>query len=96
MKDKQYCVYLLTNTHNTVLYTGVTDDLQRRGLEHKSGAGGAFIKNYNNLFNRVIFLPVSAGWKPCLSAWKPFGLRQQSDLSDFYGLRQGFIPPGRS
>jgi putative endonuclease len=47
MSDKQYCVYLLTNTHNTVLYTGVTDDLQRRVLEHRSGTGGAFTKKYN-------------------------------------------------
>jgi putative endonuclease len=47
MSDRQYCVYLLTNTHNTVLYTGVTDDLQRRVLEHRSGTGSAFIKKYN-------------------------------------------------
>ena len=47
MSDRQYCVYLLTNTHNTVLYTGVTDDLQRRVLEHRSGTDSAFTKKYN-------------------------------------------------
>jgi putative endonuclease len=47
MKDKQYCVYIMTNTHNTVLYTGVTDDLQRRVLEHRSGKGSVFTKKYN-------------------------------------------------
>jgi predicted GIY-YIG superfamily endonuclease len=26
----QYYVYIMTNQHNTVLYTGMTNDLQRR------------------------------------------------------------------
>jgi putative endonuclease len=37
----------MTNTHNTVLYTGVTNNLQRRVLEHKSGAGSKFTGKYN-------------------------------------------------
>jgi len=44
---KEYCVYIMTNVHNAVLYTGVTNNLQRRVLEHKSGEGGAFTKKYN-------------------------------------------------
>ena len=47
MKDRQYCVYIMTNAHNTVLYTGVTNSLQRRVLEHKSGAGSKFTGKYN-------------------------------------------------
>jgi putative endonuclease len=43
----QYLVYILTNKNNTVLYTGVTNDLQRRMFEHKSGEGGKFTKRYN-------------------------------------------------
>ena len=45
MKGRQYCVYIMTNAHNTVLYTGVTNSLQRRVLEHKSSAGSKFAKN---------------------------------------------------
>ena len=47
MSEKQYYVYLMTNAHNTVLYTGVTNKLQRRVLEHKSGKGSEFTKKYN-------------------------------------------------
>ena len=47
MSDREYCVYIMTNAHNTVLYTGVTNNLQRRVLEHKSGTGSEFTKKYN-------------------------------------------------
>lgn len=46
MQARQYCVYIMTNAHHTVLYTGVTNELQRRVLEHKDGKGG-FTKKYN-------------------------------------------------
>jgi len=44
---KQYCVYIMTNSHNKVLYTGVTNNLARRVYEHKNGLGGIFTKKYN-------------------------------------------------
>jgi putative endonuclease len=37
----------MTNKNHTVLYTGVTNNLQRRVLEHQAGEGGAFTKKYN-------------------------------------------------
>ena len=47
MSDKQYCVYIMTNSHHTVLYTGLTNNLQRRVLEHRTGKGGGFTGKYN-------------------------------------------------
>ena len=44
---REYCVYIMTNARNTVLYTGVTNSLKRRSLEHRSGNGGAFTKRYH-------------------------------------------------
>lgn len=47
MGSKLYCVYILTNSRHTVLYTGVTNNLERRLSEHKSKTGNAFTKKYN-------------------------------------------------
>ena len=45
--NDQYFVYIMTNKHNTVLYTGATNDLKRRAYEHRTGHGGGFTSRYN-------------------------------------------------
>jgi len=47
MKLNLYYVYILTNTYNKVLYTGVTNDLVRRCYEHKSKIVKGFTQKYN-------------------------------------------------
>ena len=47
MKIHIYYVYILTNTHHTVLYTGVTNDLGRRCLEHRQKKIKGFTQKYN-------------------------------------------------
>ena len=46
MGEKKYIVYILTNLHNTTLYTGVTNNLLRRVQQHKRGEGGQFSRRY--------------------------------------------------
>ena len=43
----QYYVYIMTNEHDKVLYTGITNDLKRRVYEHKEKLINGFTKKYN-------------------------------------------------
>ena len=56
MKNREYCVYIMTNAHNTVLYTGVTNDLKRRVHQHKTGQGSSFAKKYN--LHKLVYFEV--------------------------------------
>jgi len=49
-----YFVYIMTNKPNGTLYVGVTNNLERRVYEHKTGRGGVFTKKYK-LYNLVFF-----------------------------------------
>ena len=44
--SNQYYVYIMTNEHHTVLYTGITNDLGHRAYEHRTGQGGHFTSKY--------------------------------------------------
>lgn len=44
----KFFVYILSNSHHTVFYTGFTNDLVRRVFEHKNGVyEKSFSKKYN-------------------------------------------------
>ena len=47
MTFKTFAVYILANSRNTVLYTGVTSYLPRRIAEHKLHTVPGFTKQYN-------------------------------------------------
>ncbi|PYP19530.1 MAG: hypothetical protein DMD53_14045 [Gemmatimonadetes bacterium] len=49
MSITQYYVYILTNKNHTVLYTGITNDLQKRTWEHKTGLGSKFTTRYRTV-----------------------------------------------
>ena len=43
----KYYVYMMSNISNTVLYTGVTNDLERRIVEHRTPDERSFTTRYN-------------------------------------------------
>jgi putative endonuclease len=47
MIENRYYIYILTNKYNTVIYTGVTNDLNRRMIEHRNKTGSKFTAKYN-------------------------------------------------
>ena len=51
---KLYYVYILTNKNNTVLYTGVTNDLRVRVYQHKNKMNKGFTARYN-IYKLVYF-----------------------------------------
>jgi putative endonuclease len=44
---RAYYVYIMTNNYNTVLYTGITNNLERRVHEHKNKLIPGFTAKYN-------------------------------------------------
>jgi putative endonuclease len=53
MRDRTYCVYIMSSLSRT-LYTGVTNDLERRVFEHKERRPGSFTARYRA--NRLVYL----------------------------------------
>ncbi len=61
--DKLYYIYIMTNKWNTVLYIGMTNNLERRVSEHKNKLSKGFTAKYN--VNKLIYyewtnIPIAA------------------------------------
>ncbi len=65
MRYRTYFVYIMSSLSRT-LYTGVTNHLERRGLEHKEGRRGSISARYN--VNRLVYFEAglchSRAWLP--------------------------------
>ncbi len=46
LMPRTFFVYIITNRYNTVLYVGVTNNLDRRLLEHRSTYSDSFASRY--------------------------------------------------
>jgi len=53
--ERRYYVYIMASRSLT-LYTGITDDVCRRALEHKAGVFEGFTKHYN--IDRLVYYEV--------------------------------------
>lgn len=47
MSERHSYIYIMTNSVNTVLYTGVTSDLKKRDWQHKEKVTEGFTQRYN-------------------------------------------------
>jgi putative endonuclease len=45
-RDYNFWVYIVTNEHDSVLYVGMTNDLARRIIEHRTGETPSFAADY--------------------------------------------------
>ena len=75
--EKLYVVYIITNKNNTVLYTGVTNDLKRRVYEHKEKLVKGFSSKYN--LDKLVFYEVTGNVESAISREKQIkgGSRQK-------------------
>ena len=64
---KQYYVYIMTNRSGT-LYTGVTNNLQRRVHEHRSGSIPGFTERYRIM--HLIFCETTSNVKEAITREK--------------------------
>ena len=50
---KTYYTYIMSNNNNSTLYIGVTGDINKRVIEHKSGHGSVFTSKYH--CNKLVY-----------------------------------------
>lgn len=60
-------VYIMTK-HSRTLYTGVTSQLGKRVLQHKSGEGSGFTKTYS--LNKLVYLEEFSAMKLAIARGK--------------------------
>jgi putative endonuclease len=91
---KQYYVYIMTNQHNTVIYTGVTNDLMRRVYEHKMKLVPGFTARYN--IDKLVYFEETQDVKSAISRekqikgwlWKKKIALIEKDNPDWFDLSE--------
>ena len=70
-----FYVYILTNKHRTVFYTGVTNNLFRRIIEHKIKINEGFTNDYN--VNRLVHYELFFNIKDAIAREKQLKKRRR-------------------
>ena len=66
--EKKYYVYIITNDSNSVLYTGMTNNLQQRMYQHKNKSILGFTAKYN--INKLVFYEIFNSPREAIAAEK--------------------------
>lgn len=70
-------VYILTNNYNSVFYTGVTSNLQKRIWEHKNKIVRGFTNKYN--VNKLVYFEVFEDIKEAIKREKQIKAGSRQD-----------------
>ena len=75
--SNQYYVYIMTNKHNTVLYTGVTNDLKSRVYQHRENLVEGFTSKYN--ITKLVYYEITGNIESAITREKQIkgGSRQK-------------------
>jgi len=69
---KQFHIYIMSNKSHT-LYTGVTNDLERRVLQHKNKEGSQFTARYHVTrlvyFEATTDIRIAIAWEKKIKGW---------------------------
>ena len=57
MRERQPCMYLLTNRYDGTFYTGATSNLVGRMIQHRQGTFDGFTKRF--AINRLVYFEVA-------------------------------------
>ena len=75
--EKLYCVYIMTNSKHSTLYTGVSGDLKKRVWQHKEKLVESFTKRYH--VDMLVYYEASNSVESAINREKPIkaGSRQK-------------------
>ena len=79
-----YYVYILSNKYNTVIYTGITNNLERRLYEHKNKINQSFTSKYN--IDKLVYFEETTDVKSAIQREKQIkgmSRRKKNRLIDF-------------
>lgn len=76
----RYFVYILTNANNTVLYTGMTNNLERRTLQHKEKENLGFTSKYK--ISKLVYYEIYSNANDAINREKQIkgGSRKKKEL----------------
>ena len=74
---RQFYVYIMTNERNTVLYTGVTNDLKRRAYQHREELIEEFTKRYR--VHKLIYYEIAENPYAAISREKQIKCGSRAD-----------------
>jgi putative endonuclease len=87
---KQYYLYIMTNPKNTVLYTGITNNLKRRAYEHREKVIDGFSKKYN--LTKLVYYEVFDDPENAIRREKQIkGGSRQKKIDLITGMNKGWL-----